>query len=216
MPGIRIGELLATTLLCACGEEVASTISPPPPPPARSIVVDVVTTGIPPDSNGYLLNLDGVEYRVGANDHRVFTDLTPDTHTVRLSELSVNCRIHVGATTSAPAPQDETWDQTRVVEATASTLERFDVRCYELGTLDLVIKTITGGWTYEVTMSRDPRSFTVSPDRVTRLQNVAEGSHVVFVSGLCGFDPVRSRDTVWVRPHEVVSDTLRSPPCRVP
>lgn len=216
MPGIRIGGLLAISSLGACGEEAGPTIAPPPLPPPRSIVVDVVTTGSPPDTNGYLLEMDGDEYRVGASDHRVFAGLSPDSHTVRLFELSVNCRIHVGSTTSTPAPQDETWDQTRVVEATANRQERFDVRCYELGTLDLVIRRIYGGWDYRVTMNRDPRSFRVGPDMVTRLQNVAAGSHVVFVSGLCGFDRVSSRDTVLVRAHEVVRDTVRSPPCRFP
>jgi hypothetical protein len=61
--------------------------------PGGSVEVTTVTTGPSPDPDGYLLSVDGTPTAIGANATVLVQDLTPSSHTVRLSDVAANCQV---------------------------------------------------------------------------------------------------------------------------
>jgi len=94
---IGIASLLLTTLLSACGGGGDSTA----PPTTGTLELNIVTTGVDPDPDGFLLALDGAFPGAIPGNGNWSRSMPPGTHTLHLSGLAFNCDV-----TAAPASAD--------------------------------------------------------------------------------------------------------------
>jgi len=212
------GAALLALVLLGCGGEPTASVPPPPVPPdfpRFSLTVETRTTGPNPDPDGYVLGIDSIYQTVATNATVTQAGVGPGGHMVRLFGLSTNCRIPIGPPIGSPMPQDESWDVEKIVDVPErGARELFDVKCYELGTLNLVVLSTANPQVsqFEVLMSHDPRRIRAGRG-VNRISDVSVGPHTLWVRGQClvGFDVVSTRpvvDTVTIDAIAVATDTV--------
>jgi Tol biopolymer transport system component len=103
-----IALLLLPAFLAACGGDSTA------PPTTGTLQLNVVTTGVDFDANGYLIDVDGFTQIVPANG-TLNLNLPPGTHTLSASGLAFNCDL-----TSAPASAEVTLGKTTRVDVAAN------------------------------------------------------------------------------------------------
>jgi hypothetical protein len=144
-------------------------------PADGQITVTVSTSGAEPDSDGYLLSLDGLQGSpIDANGSKTLT-VPEGSHTLELAGLAPNCVVPAGAS------------QTVQVAAAGSAAVRFDVVCTATAGGITVTTTTTGN-------APDPDGYAVTVDRgVARpigtnasvtVGALPAGDHLVTLSGL--------------------------------
>jgi hypothetical protein len=144
-------------------------------PPDGQITVTVSTSGEEPDSDGYILSLDGLQGTpIEVNGSRTVTVQEGD-HTLELSGLAANCTVPAGTR------------QTVQVAAAGSAAVRFDVVCTATAG-GITVTTITTG------NAPDPDGYAVTIDQgVARpigtngsitVGALTAGDHRVMLSGL--------------------------------
>jgi hypothetical protein len=141
---------------------------------------------------------------------------------VRLFGLTPNCRIPIGPPSESPIPLDESWDAEKIVLVPErGARELFEVKCYEVGTLNLVVLS-TGDppfTQFEVLMSHDPRRLRAGPGG-NHVSDVSAGPHTVWVRGQClvRFDVVSTSPvvhTLTINANALTTDTVViRQPCR--
>jgi Tol biopolymer transport system component len=141
-PGLIAGTLLAVLLLGAqlsCSDSTSS-------PTEGGIHVTVVSSGAPPDPDGYGVSVDGGPAQaVAANGSVTASSLAPGSHSVALISLATQCSV-VGEN---PRTVEVSRDSTTEVE--------FEVTC-TTGTGAIEVTTTTDG------EDLDPDGYTVSLD----------------------------------------------------
>jgi Tol biopolymer transport system component len=85
---LRIASLLLTTVLSACGGGGDSTA---PPPTTGTIELNIVTTGVDIDADGFLLAFDGAFPGAVPVNGTLSKSMPPGTHSLALSGLAFNC-----------------------------------------------------------------------------------------------------------------------------
>ena len=212
----RLRPLIASLLVLGCREslEPSESANPPPPPPAPptfALEVAVLTEGVNPDPDGYMISIDRLPLTTRARDTLRVAGLAAGSHTVAISGLSMNCRIPLGVY-DVPTPRDEAWEVERPIEAFDGVVHmEFVIQCFEVGTLELVVLSgsETGQRQFFVTMNHDPRVASVQRGVKTRLKSVSVGEHYVWVRALCGFDLGRPRIAqVTVEAGLITQDTI--------
>jgi hypothetical protein len=156
-------------LMLGCGDEDLAG------PQAGSIEVTLMMSGSTLDADGCLVSIDDGAGHVLLDGERVTTSgLSPDIHTVTLSEVAFNCSL-----------QGETTRTVTVISNETATVD-FDLDCPAPGNIELI--TRTGGSLI------DPDGYTVTlddgldrdvgvSDTVT-LKDLAVGEHVVGLTGI--------------------------------
>ena len=222
MRGQRALTVPAALLLLTCGTEPDPTEPPPPPPPAPptfDLQVAVRTEGVNLDPDGYTVSIDSVPRTIGRQDTLRIPGMAAGHHTVGISGLAMNCRIPTGGASNSLMQRDEAWEVERLVQAFEGMVQvDFAIRCYEVGTLELVILggTEDGPTRFFVTMNHDPRVTSVYRGTRTTIESVSAGEHFLSVRALCGFDLGRPRiRRVAVPAGLTVRDTFNvgSQPC---
>ena len=149
------------------------------PPAAGAIRVSVTTSGSPPDPDGYVAKLDGVDpgLPIDTNGNVTFTGVPAGSHTVALAEVAPDCAVTGGPTQSV------------TVAAGATSELAFQVTCALPAGSIQVTTTTTGS-------SLDPDGYTVSVDAgapqaigsnaTLALEGLAVGTHSVGLSGIAG------------------------------
>lgn len=109
---LRIVSLLLTGVLSACGGGSDSTA---PPPTTGTIELNIVTTGVDIDADGFLLAFDGAFAGAIPANGTLSRSMSPGTHTLTLSGLAFNCDA-----TAAPTSADVTVGKTTRVDIQAT------------------------------------------------------------------------------------------------
>jgi Tol biopolymer transport system component len=109
---LRIASLLLATVLSACGGGGDSTA---PPPTTGTIELNIVTTGVDIDADGFLLALDGAFPGAIPANGTLSRSMPPGTHTLVLSGLAFNCDA-----TAAPTSVDVALGKTTRVDVQAT------------------------------------------------------------------------------------------------
>ena len=105
-----IASLLLASVLSACGGDSTS------PPTTGTIDINVVTSGVDIDGDGFLLAVDGGSTRaISANGTLSVSELPPGSHTLTISGLAFNCDVN-----TAPASAAVTAGQATHVDILAS------------------------------------------------------------------------------------------------
>ena len=185
---MRTALALAATagLGCSGGTE-------PPGQSTGSVEITTATAGNDPDSDGYMVFLDGAEVRpIGAAASTTLTDLTAEAHVLGLTGVAANCTVD-GA-------------NPRGVEVGAgdTALARFTITCTDLPPTagDIVVTVTTTG------PAQDPDGYVLSLDgggsrpvatsASLRLEGVAAGSHQLELDGLAANCAVLGRNPLGV------------------
>jgi hypothetical protein len=148
-----------------------------PPPGTGSIEITAATTGSQPDPDGYSVRLDnGSAQSLPVNGTVAVGNLTPGSHSVRLSGMAANCSL------SGANPQ------TLTVTAGQTTKLTFAVACAGPSTGSIQVTTVTTG------SSRDPDGYAVSIDGAEgqpiavsanrTVGSLAPGAHSVQLTGV--------------------------------
>jgi TolB protein len=106
---LGITLLLLTAVLSACGGDSTA------PPTTGTLDLNILTTGVDIDADGFLLSLDGGFPGVIPANGTMSKSMPPGTHTLAISGLSINCDV-----TAAPASADVILGTTTRVDVRAS------------------------------------------------------------------------------------------------
>ena len=105
---LGIASLLLTAVLSACGDSTA-------PPTTGTLDINIVTTGVDIDADGFLLSVDGGLPGAILANGTFSRSMPPGTHTLAISGLAFNCDV-----TTAPASADVILGMTTRVDVQAS------------------------------------------------------------------------------------------------
>lgn len=164
------GLALLGALACGCTGDQTLEAPPVAAPDVGWIVVGAAVTGEDIDADGFIVTVDGGSpRRLAVGEAITFSDLRPNTHTVRIDGIAQNCVLH-GPDVQAAA-----------VVAHEGTAVIYNVTCIDRSRGGIRVHILTPGFDRFAAAADDGPSIT-SQGREVLLRDLETGIHAVRLS----------------------------------
>lgn len=172
---IIIGCLFLSQLFVACSGSTSGT-----DPDKGMLEITVTTVGADTDPNGYTFSVQGAgTFETGANDVYTFSNISPGSYQVELTEFSAHC----SPTTPNPQTVQITADETTVIS--------FEINCSAILRNKIIFNSNhEGGVTIYSTSPDNPEKNRIPQFNVSNVWRPAispDGTKIAFVSSAQGF-----------------------------